>query len=99
MQWTSACKTGSPYRDAISDTILMLQETQKLQLLYNKWWKERGVGVSCDADDAKGNANALGIENVGGKWLVRSSNVKKAKLSHHTIHTLSIQTYHVHVTV
>ena len=38
-------------------------------MLYNRWWKEKGVAENCDADDTKGDANALGIDNVGGNSL------------------------------
>jgi len=31
---------GSKYRDLISDAILLLQENQMLQMLYDKWWKD-----------------------------------------------------------
>ena len=60
--------TGSPYRDALSETILMLQEKQVLQVLYNTWWKDKGVATPCDSEENKGNANALGVENVGGNF-------------------------------
>ena len=61
---------GSPYRDILSDTILKLQEEQKLQMLYNKWWKEKGVSGKCDSDEGKKDANALAIANVGGVFVV-----------------------------
>ena len=63
--------TGSPFRDLISDAILKLQEDQSLQMLYNKWWKEKGGAGQCDVDDkAKKDANALAIANVGGVFVV-----------------------------
>ena len=57
---------GSPFRDTLSDAILKLSESQRLQILYDKWWKEKGVAAACDAEEAKGDASALGIANVGG---------------------------------
>ena len=42
-----------------------------LQMLYNKWWKEKGGAGRCDAEkDAKKDANELGVENVGGVFVV-----------------------------
>ncbi|ELU11963.1 hypothetical protein CAPTEDRAFT_183778 [Capitella teleta] len=62
---------GSPYRDLISDAILKLQEGQSLQMLYNKWWKEKGGAGHCIPDDKnKKDANALAIANVGGVFVV-----------------------------
>ena len=61
---------GSPYRDAISDAILKLAEDQKLQKLYNRWWKEKGGAGQCDVDDKnKKDASALAIANVGGVFV------------------------------
>ncbi|XP_074643782.1 glutamate receptor ionotropic, kainate 2-like [Tubulanus polymorphus] len=62
---------GSPYRDAISDSILKLQEAQKLHFLYNRWWKEKDGGGKCtNAEPKDANANELGVENVGGVFVV-----------------------------
>ena len=48
--------------------ILELQENGRIQLLYNKWW--RNVGT-CNLDDKKDSkANSLGIANVGGIFVV-----------------------------
>ena len=41
---------GSPYRDRISMAILELQENGRIQMLFNKWWRNAG---SCAADDKK----------------------------------------------
>lgn len=61
----------SKYRDLISDSILKLQETQKLHELYDRWWKQRGGAGQCDNDDkGKKDANALAIANVGGIFVV-----------------------------
>ena len=67
---SSLFPAGSPYRDLISNAILKLQEDQMLQMLYNKWWKEKGA-KQCELDDSgKKNANALAIANVGGVFVV-----------------------------
>lgn len=66
------CAAGSLYRDLISDVILKLQEDQTLQMLYNRWWKEKDGAGLCDVEE-KGNrkdANALAIGNVGGVFVV-----------------------------
>jgi len=60
---------GSPYRDMISNAILKLQEDQKLQMFYNKWWKEKGT-KNCDAEAAGSDASALAIDNVGGVFVL-----------------------------
>jgi ionotropic glutamate receptor len=59
------------YRDLISDVILKLQEDQKLQMLYNRWWKEKDGAGLCDVEEkGKKDANALAIANVGGVFVV-----------------------------
>ena len=52
----------------------MLQETQVLQVLSNKWWRDKGVATPCDSEENKGNANALGVENVGGAYMYTALN-------------------------
>ncbi|XP_064613530.1 glutamate receptor ionotropic, kainate 2-like isoform X2 [Liolophura sinensis] len=60
---------NSPYRDKLSLAILELQEGGKIHKLYNKWWKNAGT---CNRDDTKkdSKASALGVENVGGIFVV-----------------------------
>ena len=60
---------GSPYRDPISMTILRLQETGRLQMLYNKWWKNAGSCASDEKSKEK-KAHPLGVANVGGIFFV-----------------------------
>ncbi|XP_012936818.1 glutamate receptor ionotropic, kainate 2 [Aplysia californica] len=59
---------NSPYRDKLSMAILELQEGGTIQKLYNKWWKDTGTCVREDKKDSK--ANALGVQNVGGIFVV-----------------------------
>ncbi|CAL1527178.1 unnamed protein product, partial [Lymnaea stagnalis] len=59
---------NSPYRDKLSMAILELQEAGKIQMLYNKWWKDTGTCIREDTKESK--ANALGVENVGGIFVV-----------------------------
>jgi len=39
--------SDSPYRTAISEAILKLQEEGKLHMLKTRWWKEKRGGGSC----------------------------------------------------
>ena len=60
--------SDSPLKDKLSMAVLNLQEEGKIQMLYNKWWKSTG---KCNADDkTNSKANSLGVENVGGIFVV-----------------------------
>ncbi|XP_041351805.1 glutamate receptor ionotropic, kainate 2-like [Gigantopelta aegis] len=59
---------NSPYRDKLSMAILELQENGRIQMLYNKWWKGADTCVRDENKDSK--ASALGVENVGGIFVV-----------------------------
>ncbi|CAG5121027.1 unnamed protein product, partial [Candidula unifasciata] len=59
---------NSPYRDKLSMAILELQEGGVIQMLYNKWWKDTSTCIRDDTKESK--ANALGVENVGGIFVV-----------------------------
>ena len=48
--------------------VLNLQEDGKIQMLYNKWWKSSATCQKDEKGDSK--ANALGVENVGGIFVV-----------------------------
>ncbi|KAF5898210.1 glutamate receptor ionotropic, kainate 1 isoform X2, partial [Clarias magur] len=56
---------GSPYRDKITIAILQLQEEGKLHMMKEKWWRGNG----CPEENNK-EANALGVENIGGIFIV-----------------------------
>ncbi|XP_023349760.1 glutamate receptor ionotropic, kainate 2 isoform X2 [Eurytemora carolleeae] len=60
---------NSPYRTPITSAILQLQEGGKLHLLKEKWWKRMRGGGQC-TEKVEGGAAALGIDNVGGIFLV-----------------------------
>ena len=49
--------------------ILNLQENGRIQMLYNKWWKNTGT---CNNEDKKqeSKASSLGLANVGGIFVV-----------------------------
>ncbi|GIY82173.1 glutamate receptor ionotropic, kainate 2 [Caerostris darwini] len=65
-----ATPMGSPWRDKISLAILDLQEKGVIQMLYNKWWKSPGITCSRDDKNKDGKANALGVDNIGGVFVV-----------------------------
>lgn len=48
-----------------------MQEKGEIQMLYDKWWKKRGY--TCEREDKNKNhkaANALGVDNIGGVFVV-----------------------------
>ncbi|CRK95896.1 CLUMA_CG009342, isoform A [Clunio marinus] len=65
-----ATPKGSIWRDRISLAILELQEKGTIQILYDKWWKNTGEICSRDEKNKESKANALGVENIGGVFVV-----------------------------
>ncbi|XP_044767119.1 glutamate receptor ionotropic, kainate 2 [Coccinella septempunctata] len=65
-----ATPKGSPWRDKISLAILELQEKGIIQILYDKWWKNTGDVCTRDDKSKESKANALGVENIGGVFVV-----------------------------
>ncbi|KAL7047475.1 hypothetical protein ACKWTF_002928 [Chironomus riparius] len=65
-----ALPKGSPWRDKISLAILELQEKGTIQILYDKWWKNTGEICSRDEKNKESKANALGVDNIGGVFVV-----------------------------
>lgn len=65
-----ATPKGSLWRDKISLAILELQEKGTIQILYDKWWKNTGEICSRDEKNKESKANALGVENIGGVFVV-----------------------------
>ena len=65
---------GSPWRDQISNGILLLQEKGDLQELYTKWWEkeDRNYDKKCEVneDKKKDSASELSFASVGGIFLV-----------------------------
>lgn len=39
-------------------------------MLYNKWWKNSGIACNRDDKNKEGKANALGVDNIGGVFVV-----------------------------
>lgn len=59
------------YRTKLSEAILSLQESGKLEVLKNRWWKEKHGGGACDIDDGQGgDVKELTLANVGGVFVV-----------------------------
>lgn len=60
------------YRTKLSEAILSLQESGTLEVLKNRWWKEKRGGGACDIDDGQGGEGVkeLSLANVGGVFVV-----------------------------
>ncbi|GLV33810.1 uncharacterized protein CBL_11303 [Carabus blaptoides fortunei] len=65
-----ATPMGSPWRDKISLAILELQEKGEIQMLYDKWWKNSGDTCTRNEKGKESKANALGVDNIGGVFVV-----------------------------
>uniref|UniRef100_A0A1B6DDF8 Ionotropic glutamate receptor C-terminal domain-containing protein n=1 Tax=Clastoptera arizonana TaxID=38151 RepID=A0A1B6DDF8_9HEMI len=65
-----AMQKDSPYRHALITSLLTLQENGKLTQLKKKWWKEKRGGGACEDDNKEGAADELGMDNVGGVFVV-----------------------------
>ncbi|XP_031331870.1 glutamate receptor ionotropic, kainate 2-like [Photinus pyralis] len=67
-----AMPPNSPFRTAISGAILKLQEEGTLLMLKTRWWKEKRGGGACNDETTKtsSTANALGLANIGGVFVV-----------------------------
>uniref|UniRef100_T1HDC3 PBPe domain-containing protein n=1 Tax=Rhodnius prolixus TaxID=13249 RepID=T1HDC3_RHOPR len=65
-----ATPMGSPWRDRISLAILELQEKGEIQMLYDKWWKNPGDTCIRKDKSKESKANALGVDNIGGIFVV-----------------------------
>ncbi|XP_062537416.1 glutamate receptor ionotropic, kainate 2 isoform X3 [Armigeres subalbatus] len=65
-----AMRKNSPYRSALSEAVLRLQEQGVLTSLKRKWWKEKRGGGACSQSSADDGAEELGMDNVGGVFFV-----------------------------
>ncbi|KAJ8668853.1 hypothetical protein QAD02_000112, partial [Eretmocerus hayati] len=65
-----ATPMGSPWRDKISLAILELQEKGEIQILYDKWWKSPSDTCVRNDKGKESKANALGVDNIGGIFVV-----------------------------
>lgn len=41
-----------------------------MRMLYDRWWKRPGITCSRDDKSKEGKANALGVDNIGGVFVV-----------------------------
>ncbi|TRY72258.1 hypothetical protein TCAL_00217 [Tigriopus californicus] len=69
-----ATPIGSKWKDKISQAVLFLQEKGVIQMYYDKWWKNHGPQAGRECKKKKLNdqaqANALGVVNIGGIFVV-----------------------------
>ncbi|XP_050339209.1 glutamate receptor ionotropic, kainate 2-like isoform X2 [Bactrocera neohumeralis] len=65
-----ATPKGSPWRDKISLSILEFQEKGNIQMLYDRWWKKAGDTCLRKSNSKQTKANALGLDNIGGVFVV-----------------------------
>lgn len=50
--------------------ILELQEKGEIQMLYDKWWKSSRDVCTKTAKEKESKANALGVDTIGGVFIV-----------------------------
>ncbi|XP_014479803.1 PREDICTED: glutamate receptor ionotropic, kainate 2-like isoform X2 [Dinoponera quadriceps] len=65
-----AMKKGSRYRTAFNKAILKLSESGILTELKKKWWQQKRGGGKCRETGGASTAQELGLDNVGGVFLV-----------------------------
>ncbi|XP_022249395.1 glutamate receptor ionotropic, kainate 2-like [Limulus polyphemus] len=65
-----ATPPGSPYRTLLSSAILKLQESGTLQMLKQRWWKNKEKICIKEVTSQSVSASELGLDNVGGVFLV-----------------------------
>ncbi|XP_076352002.1 glutamate receptor ionotropic, kainate 2-like isoform X2 [Tachypleus tridentatus] len=68
-----ATPSGSPYRTLLSSAILKLQEGGVLQMLKQRWWKNEEKYCVMEETSHSVSASELGLDNVGGVFLVLST--------------------------
>lgn len=63
--------TDSPYRGALSEAVLQMQESGDISKMKIKYWKEkRGGGACTDGGGEEGGAEELEVANVGGVFIL-----------------------------
>lgn len=65
-----AMKKNSPYRGALSEAVLQMQESGEISRMRTKWWKEKRGGGACGGSDSDGKVADLNMKNVGGVFVV-----------------------------
>ncbi|XP_029165094.1 glutamate receptor ionotropic, kainate 2-like isoform X2 [Nylanderia fulva] len=67
-----AMKKHSPYRHHFNTALLKLSESGIITELKKKWWQEKRGGGKCHENGGGGSADELGLDNVGGVFVVLS---------------------------
>ncbi|XP_076658018.1 glutamate receptor ionotropic, kainate 2 isoform X2 [Halictus rubicundus] len=70
-----AMKKHSPYRHPLNAAVLKLQQSGMITELKKKWWTEKRGGGKCQDEGGGSQADELGLDNVGGVFLVLSVGV------------------------
>ncbi|KAE8743138.1 hypothetical protein FOCC_FOCC011231 [Frankliniella occidentalis] len=70
----------APYRSALSAGVVKLQESGKLSELRTRWWEQRRGGGKCSGAPEADSSDELGLDNVGGVFLVLGVGVSLAVL-------------------
>lgn len=65
-----AIKKYSPYRHHLNTALLKLSESGIITELKKKWWQEKRGGGKCRENGGTSSAEELGLNNVGGVFLV-----------------------------
>lgn len=75
-----AMRKNAPYRSALSAGVVKLQESGKLSELRTRWWEQRRGGGKCSGAPEADSSDELGLDNVGGVFLVLGVGVSLAVL-------------------
>ncbi|XP_018340936.1 PREDICTED: glutamate receptor ionotropic, kainate 2-like isoform X2 [Trachymyrmex septentrionalis] len=75
-----AMKKDSPYLHNINSAVLMLSERGIIQQIKTKWWTQKRGGGKCQESTGTGSAERLGLDNVGGVFLVLAVGVAVSTL-------------------
>ncbi|XP_076280228.1 glutamate receptor ionotropic, kainate 2 isoform X2 [Lasioglossum baleicum] len=70
-----AMKKYSPHRHSLNTAVLRLQQSGLITELKKKWWTQKRGGGKCREDGGGSQAEELGLDNVGGVFLVLSVGV------------------------
>ncbi|XP_018404443.1 PREDICTED: glutamate receptor ionotropic, kainate 2-like [Cyphomyrmex costatus] len=65
-----AMKKNSPYLHNINSAVLKLSEGGIIQEIKKKWWTQKRGGGKCQESAGTSQAERLGLDNVGGVFLV-----------------------------
>ncbi|KAJ1530820.1 hypothetical protein ONE63_005667 [Megalurothrips usitatus] len=64
-----AMAKNAPFRTILSAGVLRLQETGQMMEMKDKWWKNKRGGGAC-LSESSSDVSELGMDNVGGVFLV-----------------------------